>query len=191
MSDKSSQVLTLLLQQASQGDKTAAEKLMDVVYPELRRIAASRMRTERADHTLQPTAVVNELYLRLFSAASLSWQNRAHFFAVAAKQIRFILIDHARRKPEAELFALRLDAEEGPEPWQLPVQTNAELLALEEALVKLEAVDPRAAQGVELRFFSGLTLQEVAEVQGKDPATVKRDWTFARSFLYKQLYPVD
>jgi RNA polymerase sigma factor (TIGR02999 family) len=190
LSEHESHQLTLLLHQVGSGDKEAVEKLISIVYPELRRIAANRLRAERAGHTLQPTALVNEVYLRLFGSEPIAWQNRAHFFAVVAKQMRFILVDHARRKNKDGAFAVTLEGHEGADPWRLAMQTDEELIALDEALRKLESVDARAAHGVELRFFGGLTLQEAAEVQDVDVATVKRDWVFARSWLHRQLGPI-
>jgi RNA polymerase sigma factor (TIGR02999 family) len=190
LSENDSNQLTLLLQQVGGGDKEAMEKLISIAYPELRRIAANRLRAERAGHTLQPTALVNEVYLRLFGSEPIAWQNRAHFFAVVAKQMRFILVDHARRKNKDGAFALTLEGHEGADLWRLAVQTDEEMIALDEALRQFEEIDARAAQGVELRFFGGLTLQEAAEVLRVDVATVKRDWIFARSWLYKQLGPV-
>jgi RNA polymerase sigma factor (TIGR02999 family) len=189
LSENDSHQLTLLLQQVGGGDKEAVEKLISIVYPELRRIAANRLRSERSGHTLQPTALVNEVYLRLFGSEPIAWQNRAHFFAVVAKQMRFILVDHARRRNKDGAFALTLEGHEGADLWRLALQTDEEMIALDEALQQLEAIDARAAQGVELRFFGGLTLQEAAEVQRVDVATVKRDWIFARSWLYKRLGP--
>jgi RNA polymerase sigma factor (TIGR02999 family) len=189
LSENESHQLTLLLHQVGGGDKEAVEKLISIVYPELRRIAANRLRSERSGHTLQPTALVNEVYLRLFGSEPIAWQNRAHFFAVVAKQMRFILVDHARRRNKDGAFALTLEGHEGADLWRLAVQTDEEMIALDEALRRLEEIDARAAQGVELRFFGGLTLQEAAEVLRVDVATVKRDWVFARSWLYKQLGP--
>jgi len=189
LSENESHHLTFLLQQVGGGDKEAVEKLISIVYQELRRIAANRLRSERAGHTLQPTALVNEVYLRLFASEPIAWQNRAHFFAVAAKQMRFILVDHARRKNKDGAFAFTLEDHEGDDLLRLATQTDEDVIALDEALRGLETIDPRAAQGVELRFFGGLTLKEVAEVQDVDVATVKRDWVFARSWLYRQLKP--
>ncbi|HKQ80209.1 MAG TPA: sigma-70 family RNA polymerase sigma factor [Blastocatellia bacterium] len=187
MSENESHHLTFLLQQVGGGDKDAVEKLISIAYPELRRIAANRLRSERVGHTLQPTALVNEVYLRLFGSEPIAWQNRAHFFAVVAKQMRFILVDHARRKNKDGAFALTLEGHEGEDLWRLAVQTDEEMIALDDALQRFGTIDPRAAQGVELRFFGGLTLKEVAEVQDVDVATVKRDWVFARSWLFRQL----
>jgi RNA polymerase sigma factor (TIGR02999 family) len=183
--------LTLLLNRASQGDDDAASHLIAVVYPELRRIAAQRMRFEQPGHVLQPTALVNEAWLRLFGATPVAWQNRAQFFAVAARQMRFILIEYARKKPPLNPTSISLIVAVGADAPALSVQTNADLLALDEALQQLEAIDQRAALGVELRFFGGLTQQEVAAVQQIDVATVKRDWVFAKSWLYGQLNLAD
>ncbi|MGH9429150.1 MAG: ECF-type sigma factor [Terriglobia bacterium] len=184
--------LTLLLQQASRGDREAVNDLIAVVYPELRRIAASRLRGERPNHTLQPTELVNEVYLRLFGDANIEWQNRAHFFAIAAKHMRFILVEHARRKGHAgePHFTVTLDGESGPDAMGLAVQTEEDFIALDEAMRTFETIDARAALGVELRFFGGLTQHEIAEIQKIDVATVKRDWTFAKSWLYSRLRSV-
>jgi RNA polymerase sigma factor (TIGR02999 family) len=183
--------LTVLLNRASQGDADAADSLLAEVYPELRRIAAQRMRFEPPGHALQPTALVNEAWLRLFGATPVAWQDRAHFFAVAARQMRFILIEYARKKPPLSPASISLIVAAGADEAGLTVQTDEDLLALDEALQRLEAIDKRAAQGVELRFFGGLTQQEVAEVQQIDVATVKRDWIFAKSWLYSQLNLAD
>jgi RNA polymerase sigma factor (TIGR02999 family) len=179
--------LTDLLQLVSRGDEQAIEQLISIVYPELRRIAAKRMRMEKSNHTFQPTDLVNEVYLRMFGSEPINWQNRAHFFAVAARQMRFALVDHARKKRKAEFFSLTLEGHKGADMLKLAVLTREDLIAVDEALRKFEEVDLRAARGVELRFFGGLTLREVAEVQKIDVATVKRDWVFARSWLFHHL----
>jgi RNA polymerase sigma factor (TIGR02999 family) len=181
------QTLTQILDRVRNGEQQAVDELLAVAYGDLKRLAAKRMRAERADHTLQPTALVNEAYLRLFGAAPVSWQNRAHFFAIMARQMRFILVDHARRKAHNGHCTISLEAEEEGETISLPVKAQQDLLEIDEALQRLEAIDARAARGVELRFFVGLTLQEIAEVQKIDVATVKRDWTFAKTWLYRQL----
>lgn len=169
------------------GDQQAVDELIAAAYDDLKRIAAKRMRSERADHTLQPTALVNEAYLRLFGSEPISWQNRAHFFAIIAKQMRFILVDHARKKAHNGHFTVSLETGEDGEMMQIPVNSHQDLLEVDEALQRLEAIDARAARGVELRFFVGMTLQEIAEVQKIDVATVKRDWTFAKTWLFRQL----
>lgn len=184
--ESDSHQITTLLQDWRKGDKTAATQLMTLVYGELRRLAKGYMGRERAGHTLQPTALVHELYLRLFAVASVEWRDRAHLFAVAAQQLRRILIDHAR--------SLHRDRHGGG---QLRVSISevagwAEardwgLVELDDALRRLEELDSRAAQVVELRFFGGLTEREVAEVMGTSVATVKRDWDFSRTWLLDQL----
>ncbi len=186
MSESDPTHLTTLLNLASSGDQEALNRLASAVYPELKRIAASRMRRERADHTLQPTALVNEAYARLLGSEPIAWQNRAHFFAVMARQMRFILVDHARRKQRGVPVAFSLDGIEGAEALAT-IRTDEDLVVLNEALHKLEKIDPRASQGVELRFFGGLTQEEIAIVQKKDVATIKRDWVFAKSWLYSYL----
>ncbi len=182
------QDITLLLQRVSRGDAGATDELVAVAYPELRRIAAQRLRRERPDHTLQPTALVNEVFVRLLGEqAAISWQNRAHFFAVMSQKMRFLLVDHARHKHRGDHVSVTLDDVTGPEALGISVQTDENLVALDEALSRLQEIDPRAAQAVELRFFGGLTIKETAEVLNVDAATVKRDWVFAKSYLYDQL----
>ncbi|MBI1764141.1 MAG: sigma-70 family RNA polymerase sigma factor [Acidobacteria bacterium] len=182
-----SETLTLLLQRASSGEQAAVDQLLSIVYPELRRMASKRLRLERSDHTLQPTALVNEVYLRLFGALPINWQNRAHFFALAAKHMRFILVEHARNRRGGAQFTISLEGGEDGEPLQIPVSSKQDLLELDEVLGQLEAIDPRAAHGVELRYFVGLTQQEIAEIQKIDVATVKRDWVFAKAWLHSRL----
>ena len=190
MSAGNSGKLTGLLQQASQGDPAALEQLLQVIYPELHRIAAKRLRAENPGHTLQPTALVNELYLRLFVGAQISWQNRAHFFAIVAKHMRFILVEHARHKQRGDThFTVSLDSGDDSEAFQIPINSHEDLVTLDEVLQQFEAVNPRAARGVELRFFVGLTQQEIAEIQAVDVTTIKRDWTFAKAWLHSRLQP--
>jgi RNA polymerase sigma factor (TIGR02999 family) len=182
------QEITTLLLDWRQGNAAASDELLAVVYQELRRLAAHYLRQERPDHTLQATALVHELYLRLLGAEPINWQNRAHFFAVAAQQMRRILIDHARAlqadKRGGQRVKLTLGAVKG---W---VGTQEEdLLAVNEALEQLSRLDPRAAQVVELRFFGGLQEKEAAEVLGISVATLKRDWEFARTWLLSRLQP--
>ena len=177
--------VTALLRDWSGGDRAALERLMPLVYQELRRLAASYLRVERPDHTLQPTALVHEAYLRLVDQRGVNWQNRAHFFGIAAQMMRRILVDHARRRQAAkrDATALRLQTtgEEGSH--------DPELLALDHALCGLESLDSRQARIVELRFFGGLTVEETAEVAGVSPATVKREWRTARAWLAREIRP--
>jgi RNA polymerase sigma factor (TIGR02999 family) len=159
---------------------------MPLVYTELRKLAASYLRVERPDHTLQPTALVHEAYLRLVDQRSVNWQNRAHFFGIAAQMMRRILVDHARRRQAAKrdgaTYRLYTSEEEA-------TARDPELLALDEALSGLEALDARQARIVELRFFGGLTVEETAEVAGVSPATVKREWRTARAWLAREIRP--
>jgi RNA polymerase sigma factor (TIGR02999 family) len=168
------------------GDQDAGNKLIGIVYPELRRLAAHYLQTERPGHTLQPTALVHELYLKLFSAGPVQLQDREHFLALAARQLRRIIVDYARNKhaqkrggPQA---TISLD---DVSPFAIP--TDGRVVDLDLALQRLETLDPRAAQVVELRFFGGLTDDEVAKTLSISPATVKRDWDFARSWLLSQM----
>lgn len=178
--------VTALLTLLSKGDKTVIERLMPLVYDELHRRASVYMRRERSDHTLQTTALVHEAYLKLVQQRETTFKNRAHFFAVAAKLMRRILVDHAR----ARLSAKR-GGEQGPialeDAHQLRTDTPNGLLAVEDALQKLQTLDPRQEQIVEMRFFGGLTVKETAEVLGVSTRTIEREWTMARAWLYLQL----
>jgi RNA polymerase sigma-70 factor, ECF subfamily len=179
------QEITTLLIGWRAGDRTAGDELVAIVYPELRRLAAHYLRQERVGHTLQATALVHELYVRLFASEPVSWENRAHFFAVAAQQLRRILIDYARSARAAKRgghFA-RVTLADIPQP----MQENLDLLALDEALARLEELDPRVARVVELRFFAGLEEKDAATVLDISVATLKRDWTFAKAWLVSQL----
>ena len=186
MKEQSGQEVTALLKEWAAGDRAALERLMPIVYGELRRLAASQLRSERRNHTLQPTALVNEAYLRLVGQRSVSWNNRAHFFAIAAQMMRRVLVDHARRrgaaKRSSEKVYLDLESSESGAAERTP-----ELLALDDALTELEKLDPRQAKVVELRFFGGLSVEETAEVAGISTATVKRDWKTARAFLLNEI----
>jgi RNA polymerase sigma-70 factor, ECF subfamily len=168
------------------GSQEAADRLFATTYQELRRLAAWEFQRERPGHTMQPTALVNELYIKLFAGTRVNWQNRAHFFAVAAQQMRRILIDHARA---------RLAEKRGGAAGRVPLAdvdrvvapNEKELIDLDQALSRLEQLDQRLARVVELRFFGGLTQKESAEVLGTSVATLKRDWEFARAWLGDQL----
>ena len=175
--------VTALLQQWSRGDHDALEKLTPLVYEELRGIAAGYMRDERPGHTLQATALVHEAYVRLIGQKRVSWQNRAHFYGIAAQLMRRILIDHARRRQAAKRGVggpVRLTA--GVDVAGAPEQ-DFDLLAIDGALSRLEQLDAAQARIVELRFFGGLTVEETAEVAGISTATVKREWRTARAWL--------
>ena len=178
--------VTLLLSALTRGDDGAASKLIPVVYDELRRLAASYMRRERPDHTLQATALVHEAFLKLIEQRAVNWQSRAHFFGVAAQLMRRILIDHARghlrQKRGGEHKKVSLD-----EAFIFSEQQSAELLAVDESLTRLSKMDQRQGRVVELRFFGGLSVEEAAEVLGISPKTVKRDWSIAKAWLYADL----
>jgi RNA polymerase sigma-70 factor, ECF subfamily len=178
--------ITVLLSQLSRGDPQAASKLIPVVYDELRHLAAGYMRRERPDHTLQPTALVHEAYVKLLAQRSVDWQGRAHFFGVAAQLMRRILIDHARghlrKKRGGVQQKISLD-----EALVFSEQQSAEILAVDESLGRLEKLDPRQARVVELRFFGGLNIEETAAVLKISPKTVKRDWSVARAWLYADI----
>ncbi|MBV8049818.1 MAG: sigma-70 family RNA polymerase sigma factor [Acidobacteriaceae bacterium] len=178
--------VTLLLSALTRGEEGAASKLIPIVYGELRRLAASYMRRERVDHTLQPTALVHEAYLKLIEQRSTNWQNRSHFFGVAAQLMRRILIDHARgqkrQKRGGEQQKISLD-----EAFIFSEQQADEQLAVDDSLDRLAKVDPRQARVVELRFFGGLNVDEAAQVLGVSPKTVKRDWSVAKAWLYADL----
>ena len=174
--------LTRLLNEMQAGDSDAASRAMDMVYRELHRLASHYMHGERPSHTLQTTALVHEAYLRLVGAQEVEWQNRAHFFALAAKQMRCVLVDHARAAQSLKRGQnpIRVPIEEAQ---GLGVPGDPDVLALDEALQELEKLDPRASQVVELRFFGGCTDKEAAEILGVSLATVRRDWEVAKAWL--------
>jgi RNA polymerase sigma factor (TIGR02999 family) len=178
--------VTGLLVNWSNGDQHALEQLVPLVYGELRRLAQAYLRRERPDHTLQSTALVHEAFLRLVNQRSVHWKNRAHFFGIAAQLIRRILVDHARAhqadKRGAGAFKLSLDEAIG-----VARKQDLDLVALDDALHKLARLDPQQGRIVELRFFTGLSIEETAEVIGVSPATVKREWSTARAWLYRDL----
>jgi len=178
--------VTALLLSWSDGDRDAPAKLMPLVYDELRRLARVHLRRERPDHTLQPTALVNEVYLRLIDQQRVSWQTRAQFFGLAAQLMRHVLVDHARTRAAAKrgglLQKLSLD-----DAWMAPEEVAAELVALDEALVRLAMIDERKSRVVEMRFFAGLSVEETAEALGVSDKTVMRDWRIAKLWLHREL----
>ena len=177
--------VTLLLQRLSEGDGSVANELATIVYDELYRIADRAMRSERTGHTLQPTLLVNDAFLRLVGQHSTHWQNRSHFYALAAQAIRRILIDHTRaRQRRKRDFGLRVTLTHSIAQAH---SADIDALAVNEALDRLEAVAPRPAKIAELRYYGGLEIEEVARVLDISAATVKRDWTFARAFLLREL----
>jgi RNA polymerase sigma-70 factor (ECF subfamily) len=180
------QPVTTLLLDWRHGNREAGNELLARMQPELRRIAASYMRRERAGHTLQPTALVNELYIKLMAGATVEWQNRAHFLAVAAQQLRRILVDHARQR-QSEKRGGGLQATTLAEGSAIARPFEENLLDLHAALDGLATLDPRAARVIELRFFGGLTEKEAAEVLEISVATLKRDWEAGRAWLVDRL----
>jgi RNA polymerase sigma factor (TIGR02999 family) len=168
------------------GDRAALDQLIPVVYQELRRMAGNYLRQENPGHTLQPTALVHEAWLRLIDQARVNWRNRAQFFGVAAQMMRRILVDHAkakhREKRGGEAVKLSLD-----EAINLSQERAADLLALDDALYELTRVDKRKGRVVELRYFGGFSVEETAQILGVSPETVMRDWKMAKAWLYQQI----
>ena len=178
--------VTILLKAMTSGDENAPEKLLPIIYNDLRRLAGAYLSNERKDHTLQPTALVHEAYIRLVDWENVSWQNRAHFFAVAAQVMRRILVDHARGKKAEKRggFGQLLSLDEAV---SFAEKKDVDLVALDDALNELEKSDARQAKIVELRFFGGLTIEETAEALRISPATVKNEWAFAKAWLRVEL----
>lgn len=178
--------VTQLLKSWRQGDSEAFEELLPLVYDELRRLAASYLRKERRDHTLQPTALVHEVYLRLTGGGALDLRDRAHFFTVAARAMRRVLVDHARRQRAGKRRGAgrQVSLDDAPER---PFEVDTDVLAVHEALELLAAIEPRHAQLVELRYFGGLSNPEAAEVLGVSVKTVERDWRIARAWFRHRL----
>jgi RNA polymerase sigma factor (TIGR02999 family) len=184
--ETSSNEVTLLLRAWGEGDAQALERLTPLVYKELHRIARGYMRRERPNHTLQTTALVNEAYVRLVDVRRVNWQDRAHFFAVCARAMRRILVDHARSrgylKRGGGQIGIQLDEASG-----IGWSPDSNILELDEALNRLSALDPRKGKVVELRFFGGLGVGETAEALRISPETVMREWKLARAWLYREL----
>jgi RNA polymerase sigma factor (TIGR02999 family) len=185
MSSQSPTDVTRLLAEWAAGDEAALDRLMPLVYQELRRIADRALGRERQGHTLQATALVHEAYLRLVRQHSAQFQNRAHFFAIASQVVRRILVDHARRRA-----SVKRGAGAAPVTLDMDVTDDApsvDALVLDEALERLASLDPQQARIVEMRFFGGLTVEETADVLRISPRTVKRDWSMARAWLRREL----
>jgi RNA polymerase sigma-70 factor (ECF subfamily) len=178
--------VTELLMRWSGGDRSALDELMPLVLEELKRLASRYMHSERTGHTLQTTALVNEAFLKLADEKRVSWQGRAHFFAIASQVMRHVLVDHARTRRRAKRGggAERIPLEQA---LAFSDSQSADLLALDEALTKLATIDPRKSAVIEMRFFSGMSVEETAAVLGVSTNTVIRDWGLARSWLYREL----
>jgi RNA polymerase sigma-70 factor, ECF subfamily len=185
MATESAHEVTELLQAWSAGDREALERLTPIVHAELHRIAKRYIGRERAGHTLQTTALVNEAYVRLIDWKNVRWQNRAHFFGVSAQLMRRILVDFARRRPHLKNVEIRHVAID--EAFIVPAERDADLVALDEALTALAVIDERKARIVELRFFGGLSYEEAAEVMNLSKITIVREWNKAKVWLYREL----
>ena len=182
---KKSDEVTKLLNEMSEGRGASPEKLLEIVYDDLRRLAGAYMKNERSDHTLQATALVHEAYIRLVDWENVSWQNRAHFFSVASEVMRKVLVDHARAKKAQKRDGgqkIMID-----EAVSLPEADQIDILALDEALKTLGKLDKRQARIVELRFFGGLTIEETAYVLETSEKTVRREWAFAKAWFQREL----
>lgn len=183
--------VTRLLQEWQDGSAEALERLLPLVYHELHTLASRYLSRERRDHTLQPTALVNEAYLKLAGQRDVDWQNRSHFYGIAAQLMRRILVDRARHdgriKRGRDVPRISLDAADPAENPAAAGPDPVDVFSLDRALCRLEAVDPQQGRVVELRFFGGLTIQETADVMRISAGTVKRDWTVARAWLYREL----
>lgn len=182
--------VTKLLKDWSDGDQSAADKLMPLVYEELRRLAHRYMRREKPGHTLQTSALVNEAYVRMVDQNKIQWESRTHFFGIAARLMRQILVDQARKRnfPKHGGGAIRVSLNENTATAQ---QQSATVMALDDALKRLEKLDPRKGRIIELRFFGGMSIEETAAALDVSPGTVMRDWTFARAWLQKEMGGVD
>jgi RNA polymerase sigma factor (TIGR02999 family) len=186
MAPKPEADVTQLLLNWGNGDQASLEELMPRVYGELRRLAGAYLRRERADHTLQSTALVHEAFIRLVQQRDVQWRNRAHFFGIAAQMIRRILVDHARSKRADKRGSggIKLELNEAMAVSQ---DNQIDIVELDSALEKLALLDPRQSRIVELRFFAGLSVEETAEVTGLSPATVKREWSTAKAWLFREM----
>jgi RNA polymerase sigma factor (TIGR02999 family) len=178
--------VTGMLRDWRNGDQEALDKLIPVVYDELRRQAARYLRGERPGHTLQTTALIHEAYLRLINQHNVEWKDRAHFYAIAARLMRQILVDHARKRQAAKRGGsdIKVPLEE---EMVISPERNVDLVALDEALTRLAGIDPQQSRIVEMRYFSGLSTEETAEVMGVSSRTVKRDWNVAKAWLRQEI----
>jgi RNA polymerase sigma factor (TIGR02999 family) len=184
--DRAAADVTRLLQEWTNGEEQALDRLVPQIHRELRKLAASYLRKERPEHTLQPTALVNEAFLKLIDQRAVKWQNRAHFFGIAAQAMRRILVDHARARGAGKrgdgIRNVPLD-----DALMAGGMIDIDLLALDAALTRLAVIDPQQSRVVELRFFGGLTMEETAEVMHISPATVGREWRMAKSWLFAEI----
>jgi RNA polymerase sigma-70 factor, ECF subfamily len=187
MNDKGPSEITQMLIELTGGNKEVVNQILPHIYDELRRLAGSYLRRERADHTLQPTALVHEAYMNLIDQKQVHWQNRAHFFGIAAQVMRRILMDHARKHTAEKRGG---DAEKLPLEEEILIVSHdrsADLIALDDALENLATFDPQKARIVELRYFGGLSIEETAEVTGVSVPTINRQWRMAKAWLHAEL----
>jgi RNA polymerase sigma factor (TIGR02999 family) len=186
LSELTPQNITILLEDCVKGRKGAVDELLPHVYSELKKISSKYLRDEYRNNTLQTTELVHEAYIKLVGDQNIAWQNRAHFFGIAANSMRNILVDHARKRKSLKRGEgkenLSLD-----DVFNLTDKSDEQLLALDDAMKKLEQVEERSCKIIELRYFSGLTIEEAAEVLNISPATAKRDWNFAKAWLYREI----
>ena len=186
MPDLSQQNITLLLEDCVSGNKNAVNELLPIVYNELRRISSKYLHDEYRNHTLQTTELVHEAYIKLVGGHEINWQNRAHFFGIAANSMRQILVDYARKRNSQKRGEgkthLSLDSVE-----EIVFETEEDIIELDEAMKKLEVFDPDLSKVVELRFFAGLNVEETAKVLNCSASTVKREWSLARAWLFREL----
>jgi RNA polymerase sigma factor (TIGR02999 family) len=179
--------VTLLLTQVRDGNQEAANRLIPLIYKELRQMAGACMRGERPGHTLQATALVNEAYMRMVGGHPVEWQNRAHFFAIAAHTMREVLLDYARRARAAKRGGHDAQRVELDEEFSSAPDKLEEVIAIDEALERLAQIDARQSRIVELRFFAGLNVEEAGEVMGVSPKTIKREWRSAKAWLHREM----
>jgi len=182
-----SKEITRMLQEWSGGDRDALDALLPLVYTELHRQASRYLRRERSDHTLQTTALIHEAYMKLVDQREVNWQNRTHFFGIAAQMMRRILVDYARQRHRAKRGGIAEDLPLEEAALVVSEERSVDLVALDEALTRLAEFDERQARIVELRYFSGLTIEETAEVLRISPATVKSDWNVAKAWLRHEI----
>ena len=186
MTLQSNRNITQLLNEISEGNDIALEKILPLVYDELHRISSKYLSAEYRKHTFQTTELVHEAYLKLVGNDEISWQSRAHFFGIAAQSMRQILVDYARKRKSQKRGdgKTKLSLEDAP---NVSEESDEQILALDEALTRFESVEERSSKIVELRYFSGLTINETAELLKISPATVKREWNFAKAWLYREI----
>ncbi len=186
MQNITQQNVTLMLENCIKGKKGAVDQLLPYVYDELRRISSKYLNEEYRNHTLQTTELVHEAYIKMVGNENINWQNRAHFFGIAAQSMRQILVDHARKRKSIKRGEGKMNISL-EDAFEISEKSDDQIIALDDALNKLEMFEERPGKIVELRFFSGLTIEETAEALDISPATAKRDWIFAKAWLYREI----